>query len=103
MKLESFINKVKEFKSFPEIDFTLKKMDATIENFLPRIKINYGIFKISESILGFNMKFIDFRTDFVDGHLNFTAEYNSSKRVHYYVKGNFGFNRLNPGKIFSKL
>jgi AsmA protein len=92
--------KVKEFKSFPEIDFTLKKMDATIENFLPRIKINGGKFKISESILGFNMKFIDFKTDFVDGNLNFTAEYNSSKRVPYYVKGNFSFNRINPGKIF---
>ncbi|UCH66436.1 MAG: hypothetical protein JSW63_04725, partial [Ignavibacterium sp.] len=91
--------KVKEFKSFPEIDYKINKLKATVENFLPTMQINGGTFKISESILGFNMKFIDFRTDFVDGNLNFTAEYNSSRRVPYYIKGNFVFDKVNPGKI----
>ncbi|MCK7523655.1 MAG: hypothetical protein MZV64_41465 [Ignavibacteriales bacterium] len=57
--------KATKFKSFPEIDFDIKKLDATIENFLPRLEINSGNYKISESILGFNMKFENFKTDFM--------------------------------------
>jgi AsmA protein len=82
-----------------KIDFNIRKFNATIENLLPPLYIKSGKFKISESILGFNLKAIDFKTDFIDGNLNFTAEYNTSKRVPYYVKGSFNFNRINPGKI----
>jgi AsmA protein len=95
----STTSKLMEFKSFPEIDFNIKKFNATIENMLPPLYIKSGMFKISESILGFNLKCIDFKTDFAGGNLNFTAEYSTSKSVPYYVKGNFDFNKLNPGKI----
>lgn len=93
-------SKLMEFKSFPQIDFSIKKMDATIENFLPPLYIKSGEFKVSESILGFNMKFNEFNTDFAGGNLNFTSEYNSSKKQPFYIKGNFDFDKLNPGKIF---
>ncbi len=49
--------KATEFKSFPEIEFDIKKLDATAENFLPRLKIKSGKFKISENLLGFNLKY----------------------------------------------
>ncbi len=64
-------SKALKFKSFPEIDFNIKKLYATIENFLPRLQIYSGNFKISESLLGFNMRFDKFKTDFLNGNFNF--------------------------------
>jgi uncharacterized protein involved in outer membrane biogenesis len=86
--------KATKFKSFPEIDFEIRKLDATIENFLPRLEINSGIYKISESILGFNMKFDQFKTDFMGGKFNYSAEYNTSKYQPFYIKMKADFNKI---------
>jgi AsmA protein len=93
-------NKVLSFKSFPEIDFIIEHLDATAENFLPPLTIRSGVFKISENILGFHMDFDDFKTDFVGGNLNFTADYNSSKHQPFYIKADFDMTKINPGKLF---
>jgi AsmA protein len=92
--------KATKFKSFPEIEFDIKRLDATVENFLPRLEINSGIYKISESILGFNMKFDKFKTDFLDGKFNFNAEYNTSKFQPFYIKMKADFNQLSLSKLF---
>jgi len=92
--------KVTKFKSFPELDFYIKKLDATIENFLPRLEINSGNYKISESILGFNMKFEDFKTDFMGGEFNYSAEYNTSKYLPYYIKMKADFNKVYLSELF---
>lgn len=94
-------SKATKFKSFPEIDFELKKLDATIENFLPRLEINSGNYKISESILGFNMKFENFKTDFMGGKFNYNAEYNTSKYQPYYIKMKADFNKVYLSELFS--
>ena len=93
-------SKVLEFKSFPEINFHLRKFDATIENFLPRLVINSGNFKISESLLGFNLKFDKFKTDFLDGKFNFSAEYNTSKHEPFYIKAKTDFKDIYLSKLF---
>jgi AsmA protein len=93
-------SKATKFKSFPQLDFDIKKLNATIENFLPRIEINSGIYKISESILGFNMKFENFKTDFIDGKLNFSAEYNTSKHEPFYIKAKTDFKDIYLSKLF---
>ena len=93
-------SKALEFKSFPEIDFNLKKLDATIEKFLPRLEINSGNFKISESLLGFNMKFDKFKTDFLDGDFNFSAEYNTSKYEPFYIKAKTDFKNIYISNLF---
>lgn len=97
---KSTTTKATKFKSFPEIDFEIEKLDATIENFLPRLEINSGMYKISESILGFNMKFDQFKTDFIGGRLNFTAEYNTSKYQPYYIKMKADFDKIYLSELF---
>ncbi|MCU0333338.1 MAG: hypothetical protein MUC75_08310, partial [Ignavibacteriaceae bacterium] len=93
-------SKATEFKSFPQIDFDIKKLDATIENFLPRLEINSGIYKISESILGFNMKFENFKTDFMGGKFNYSAEYNTSKYQPFYIKMKADFQKVYLSELF---
>lgn len=93
-------SKILKFKSFPEINFDLKKFDATIENFLPRVEINSGNFKISESLLGFNLKFDKIKTDFLGGKFNFSAEYNTSKHEPFYIKAKTDFNKILLSKLF---
>ncbi|MCU0413949.1 MAG: hypothetical protein MUE91_06045 [Ignavibacteriaceae bacterium] len=93
-------SKATEFKSFPQIDFDIKKLDATIENFLPRLEINSGIYKISESILGFNMKFENFTTDFMGGKFNYSAEYNTSKYQPFYIKMKADFQKVYLSELF---
>jgi AsmA protein len=97
---KSTTSKALKFKSFPEIDFDIKKLYATIEKFLPRLQIKSGNFKISESILGFNMKFDKFKTDFLNGNFNFTAEYNSSKYEPLYIKAKTDFKDIYLSKLF---
>ncbi len=92
--------KATKFNSFPELDFSIKKLDATIENFLPRLEINSGNYKISESILGFNMKFDQFKTDFMGGKFNFSAEYNTSKYQPFYIKMKTDFNKVYLSELF---
>ncbi len=92
--------KATKFKSFPELDFDIKKLDATVENFLPRLEINSGNFKISESILGFNLKCDNFKTNFLNGDFNFNAEYNTSKHQPYYIKLKTDFKNIYPSELF---
>ena len=89
-------SKATKFKSFPEIEFDIRKIHATAENFLPRLEINSGKFKVSENLLGFNMKFDNFKTDFLDGDFNFSGEYNSSKYQPFYIKANTDFKTISP-------
>ncbi len=89
------------FKSFPEIDFDIRKLHATLEDFLPRIKISSGRFAISENILGFNLKLNKFRTEFLGGRFNFTGEYNSSRYQKYYIKLKTDFTDISPSVLFS--
>jgi hypothetical protein len=88
------------FKSFPEIEFDIKKLDATAENFLPPLKINSGKFKISENLLGFNLKCDNFKTTFLDGDFNFTGEYNTSKFQPFYIKAKTDFKKISPSILF---
>ncbi|MBK9098870.1 MAG: hypothetical protein IPM14_12260 [bacterium] len=93
-------SKAAKFKSFPEIEFQIRKINATAEGFLPRLKINSGTFKISENILGFNLKFTNFKTDFLTGNFNFTGEYNTSKYQPFYIKAETNFKNINLSELF---
>ena len=88
------------FNSFPQIDFDIKKLNVTVENFLPPLNIKSGNFKISESILGFNLKCYNFKTAFLDGDFNFTAEYNTSKHEPFYIKAKTDFKEIYLSKLF---
>ena len=92
-------SKALKFKSFPEIEFNIKRLDATVENFLPRIIIKSGKFEVSENILGFNLNCKDFKTDFLGGQLDFTGVYNSSKAEPFYLKLNTEFNDISPSQL----
>lgn len=93
-------SKALHFKSFPQINFNIKKLNATAEGFLPLLKIQSGNFYISEDLLGFHMKFDKFKTRFIGGNLNFSADYNSSSYQPYYIKGEFEMNDLKIAKLF---
>jgi len=91
--------KALNFKSFPEIDFNIKKLRATAEGFLPPLTINNGRFKISENILGFHLDFDHFLTDIAGGQINLTGDYNSSKFQPFYIKADLQFYDVNPAKF----
>lgn len=87
------------FESFPEIEFNIKKIVATAENLLPPLNIESGRFKVSEDILGFNMKFDNFKTRFIDGQFNFTGEYNSSQYQPFYIKAQTEVKNILPSLL----
>ena len=87
-------SKALHFKSFPEISFNIKKLKATAEGFLPTIDINSGIFKVSESVLGFHMDFDHFKTEFLDGRFDINGNYNSSSYQPYYIKTDIEMNGI---------
>ena len=95
-------SKALHFKSFPDISFDIKKLDATAEGFLPPIRINSGLFKVGENVLGFHMDFENFKTNFLDGQLNFTSAYNSSSYQPYYIKGNFEMKDVKISKLLTE-
>ena len=92
--------KALKFNSFPEIDLNIKNVNATVENFLPRLKVESGRFKVSEDLLGFNLKFDNFKTKFMDGEFNFTGEYNTSKFQPFYIKVQTDFTDISPSVLF---
>jgi AsmA protein len=92
-------SKLLHFKSFPEISFDIKKLNATAEDFLPALDIKSGIFKISEDVLGFHMGFYNFKTDFLDGVFNFSGDYNSSRYEPYYIKSNIDMDDIDISKL----
>ena len=93
-------SKVLHFVSFPQINFNIKKLNATAEGFLPPLKIQSGNFNVSEDLLGFHMKFDRFKTGFIGGNLNFSADYNSSSYQPYYIKGEFDMDDIELAKLF---
>ncbi len=95
----STTSKLLEFKSFPEIDFNIKKLEATAEGFLPPLTIYDGRFNVSENILGFHMDFDHFLFDIAGGQINLTADYNSSKHQPFYIKADVQFDDINPAKF----
>ena len=99
VNINSTTSKLLEFDSFPEIDINIKKLEATIEGFLPPLKITNGRFKVSESILGFHMDFDHFLIDIAGGQINLTADYNSSKYQPFYIKADVQFDDINPAKF----
>ena len=100
VKANTTTSKLLEFKSFPQMHFDIKEIDATAENFLPPLRIKSGGFEISESILGFNLKFDNFKTKFLDGDFNFTGEYNTSKHQPFYIKATTSFTQISPSILF---
>jgi len=97
--LNSTTSKLLEFDSFPEIDFDIKKLEATAEGFLPPLTINNGRFKVSESILGFHMDFDHFLIDIAEGQIDLTGDYNSSEYQPFYIKADLQLDDVNPAKF----
>ena len=87
--------------SFPEFEFQIKKLDATIENFLPPIKIKSGKFIITENSSDFNMDFREFKTEFLGGRFDFSGVYNSSRAVPQLLKIDTKFSKIYPRNISS--
>jgi hypothetical protein len=92
-------SKALHFKSFPEISFSIKKLKATAEGFLPTIDINSGKFNISESALGFHLDFDHFKTEFLDGGFNINGTYNSSSFQPFYIKSDIEMDGIKISKF----
>ncbi len=95
-------SKALHFKSFPEITFDIKKLVATTEGFLPKIDISSGIFKVSETVLGFHMDFENFKTEFLDGRFDINGNYNSSSYQPYYIKTEIDMDGINISELFGE-
>ncbi len=95
-------SKALHFKSFPEITFDIKKLNATAEDFLPPLNIKSGIFRISEDILGFHMDYENFKTEFLNGRFDINGNYSSSSYQPFYIKSDIEMDGIKISKLINE-
>jgi AsmA protein len=93
-------SKLLEFYSNPEIDFEIKHLDAIIRNFLPRVSISKGFFKLHEKDQRVLLNFTDFEISMAESKIYADVEYYSPPILSDYVKTKVNLENLSPGKVF---
>lgn len=71
--------KLLDFRIVPNIDFNILHLDAIIEDFLPPITINSGLFNISEIDTSLNLDFSNFDITMAGSQLMANVVYNSPR------------------------
>jgi len=92
--------KLLDFYANPEIDFEIKHLDATIQDFLPPISISKGFFKLHEKDQRILLNFMDFEILMAESMIYADVEYYSPPVLSDYVKTKVSLKDLNPGKVF---
>ncbi len=88
-----------EFETNPQIDFDIMHLEATIEDFLPRLTNVSGEFILSEK---YHRTFLDFRNfeiDILESSLLADLELHSPAKRRSYMKMDIQTENLNPGEI----
>lgn len=93
-------SKLLNFYANPEIDFEIKHLDATIQDFLPPVSISRGLFKLHEKEKRLLLNFYDFDIEMVGSEIKADVEYHSPRVLPDYVKTKVNLENLSPGKVF---
>lgn len=99
-EIKTSTTKLLDFISFPEMDFRIENTSFTIEKFLPRIKMHSGLFKIREDKKTFYLAFENFKTDFLDGKINFSADYSTSYKKPFFITGSLNVSDVSLSELF---
>ena len=92
--------KLVDFKIVPNIDFNILHLDAVIEDFLPPITINSGIFNLAEIDTALNLDFSNFNISMAGSELNADVVYNSPRVNPDWLIVNVDVSNFNPQKAF---
>ncbi|RLD60999.1 MAG: hypothetical protein DRJ05_03565, partial [Bacteroidetes bacterium] len=96
----SSTSKLLEFDYNPEIDFEIKRMEATIEDLFPPITIQKGNVLLAEKEKRIYMEFHDFDLTLAGSTLNADVEYISPPANPDIVNIEVAISDLNPAKLF---
>ena len=84
----------------PKIVFDIKSLKAEIENFLPPIEINEGVFTLGVIDSSLNLDFSDFDIEITGSKLLMDVVFNSPKKDPNWLKIDLSIANLNPQKTF---
>ena len=90
------------FITTPHIKFDILHLDAEVEDFLPPVSINSGVFTLSDKDSSLNLDFVDFDIIMAGSKLFADVEYNSPPVVPDWLKVDVKTTGLNPQKTFYK-
>ncbi|MCK5464682.1 MAG: AsmA family protein, partial [Bacteroidales bacterium] len=98
--LSTSTSKMLDFEKNPYMDFDIKHLDATIEDFLPRITDLSGNFILGEKYHRTFLDFIGFEMDIMESSLYADLEMYSPANKRTFMTMDVKTRDLNPGEIF---
>lgn len=93
-------SKLSEFIMAPEIEIDIQQLKAEIEDFLPPVNINSGIFKLGDQDSSLNLDFSDFDIEMAGSKLLADVIFNSPREDPDWLKVDVEASNINPQKIF---
>lgn len=89
-----------DFTIVPDIDFNIQHLDAEIEDFLPPVVINSGMFNLGEIDSSLNLNFADFHINMAGSSLKANVVYNSPRINPDWLTVDLNASELNPQATF---
>lgn len=89
-----------DFTVVPEIDFNIQHLDAEIEDFLPPLVINSGMFSLGEIDSALNLNFTDFHINMAGSSLKANVVYNSPRINPDWLTVDLNASDINPQATF---
>jgi uncharacterized protein involved in outer membrane biogenesis len=93
-------SKLLDFESNPHMDFDIKHLDATIEDFLPRITDLSGNLILGEKYHRIFLDFNNFEIDMLESSLMADLELHSPAKKRTFITMDVQTRNLNPGELF---
>ena len=98
--LSTSTSKMLDFEKNPHMDFDIRHLDATIEDFLPRVTGLSGEFILSEKYHRTFLDFNNFEIDMPESSLRADLELHSPAKKRTFITMDVQMRDLNPGEIF---
>ncbi len=98
--LSTSTSKMIDFETNPHMVFDIKHLDATIENFLPRVTDISGEFILAEKYHRTFLDFNNFEIEMLESSLLADLELHSPAKKRTYMTMDVQTRDLNPGQIF---
>ncbi len=89
-----------DFTLVPKIDFDIQQLNAEIEDFLPPVDLNSGMFNLGEIDSALNLNFADFDINLTGSKLRANVVYNSPRIEPDWLTVDLNVTDLNPKKTF---
>lgn len=90
-----------DFIRVPRIEFKIDHLNAEVEDFLPPVSINSGLFTLADKDSSLNLEFDDFDIDMLDTKISADVVFNSPRVGPDWLKVDAGITNLNPKEAFT--